>query len=126
MGWRIIVAKFAWREARRRVPNYSGRRHRRHFNRSAAEDSASCKITELQRCDRCLNIVHRHVARNVRVTDFRRNHKSNLAAEKFLIMRDGLDDFLAIDPGWQLLAGHIVFLAILAVRPQGLFPKVSG
>jgi branched-chain amino acid transport system permease protein len=31
-----------------------------------------------------------------------------------------------IDPGWQLLAGHIVFLAILAVRPQGLFPKVSG
>jgi len=31
-----------------------------------------------------------------------------------------------IDPGWQLLAGHIVFLAILAFRPQGLFPKVSG
>jgi branched-chain amino acid transport system permease protein len=31
-----------------------------------------------------------------------------------------------IDPGWQLLAGHLVFLAILAVRPQGLFPKVSG
>jgi len=31
-----------------------------------------------------------------------------------------------IDPGWQLLAGHIVFLVILAVRPQGLFPKVSG
>ena len=30
-----------------------------------------------------------------------------------------------IDPGWQLLA-DIVFLAILAVRPQGLFPKVSG
>jgi branched-chain amino acid transport system permease protein len=31
-----------------------------------------------------------------------------------------------IDPGWQLLAGHIVFLAILAVRPQGLFTRVSG
>ena len=31
-----------------------------------------------------------------------------------------------IDPGWQLLAGHIVFLIILAIRPQGLFPKVSG
>jgi branched-chain amino acid transport system permease protein len=31
-----------------------------------------------------------------------------------------------IDPGWQLLAGHIVFLGILAIRPQGLFPKVSG
>jgi branched-chain amino acid transport system permease protein len=31
-----------------------------------------------------------------------------------------------IDPGWQLLAGHIVVLAILTVRPQGLFPRVSG
>ena len=31
-----------------------------------------------------------------------------------------------IDPGWQLLAGHLAFLAILVVRPQGLFPKVSG
>jgi branched-chain amino acid transport system permease protein len=31
-----------------------------------------------------------------------------------------------IDPGWQLLAGHLVFLVILAVRPQGLFPKVQG
>jgi len=31
-----------------------------------------------------------------------------------------------IDPGWQLLSGHIVFLLILAVRPNGLFPKVTG
>ena len=31
-----------------------------------------------------------------------------------------------LDPGWQLLAGHIVFLVILGLRPQGLFPKVSG
>jgi branched-chain amino acid transport system permease protein len=31
-----------------------------------------------------------------------------------------------IDPGWQLLAGHLVFLVIVALRPQGLFPKVSG
>ena len=31
-----------------------------------------------------------------------------------------------IDPGWQVLAGHIVFLLILAVRPNGLFPRVSG
>jgi len=31
-----------------------------------------------------------------------------------------------IDPGWQLLAGHLVFLIILAVRPEGLFPKVPG
>jgi branched-chain amino acid transport system permease protein len=31
-----------------------------------------------------------------------------------------------IDPGWQVLAGHIAFLVVLAVRPQGLFPKVHG
>lgn len=31
-----------------------------------------------------------------------------------------------IDPGWQLLAGHIAFLLILAVKPNGLFPRVSG
>src|SRR6201988_3073883 len=31
-----------------------------------------------------------------------------------------------IDPGWQLLAGHIAFLIVLAVRPEGLFPKVQG
>ena len=30
-----------------------------------------------------------------------------------------------IDPGWQLLAGHLAFLIILAVRPEGLFPKVQ-
>lgn len=30
-----------------------------------------------------------------------------------------------IDPAYQALAGHLVFLAILLVRPQGLFPKVS-
>ena len=29
-----------------------------------------------------------------------------------------------LDPGWQILAGHIAFLLVLAVRPQGLFPKV--
>src|SRR5579863_1835786 len=29
-----------------------------------------------------------------------------------------------ISPGWQILAGHIAFLVVLAVRPQGLFPKV--
>jgi branched-chain amino acid transport system permease protein len=31
-----------------------------------------------------------------------------------------------IDPGWQLLAGHIAFLIVLALRPEGLFPKVQG
>ena len=30
-----------------------------------------------------------------------------------------------IDPGWQLLAGHIAFLVILALRPNGLFPKID-
>jgi len=29
-----------------------------------------------------------------------------------------------LNPGWQILAGHIAFLLVLAVRPQGLFPKV--
>jgi branched-chain amino acid transport system permease protein len=31
-----------------------------------------------------------------------------------------------INPGWQLLAGHLAFLVILAARPEGLFPKVQG
>jgi branched-chain amino acid transport system permease protein len=31
-----------------------------------------------------------------------------------------------IDPGWQILAGHIAFLIVLAIRPQGLFPRISG
>jgi branched-chain amino acid transport system permease protein len=30
-----------------------------------------------------------------------------------------------IDPGWQVLAGHIAFLLVLAVRPRGLFPRIS-
>ncbi len=30
-----------------------------------------------------------------------------------------------IDPGWQLLAGHIAFLIILAIRPRGLFPRID-
>ena len=29
-----------------------------------------------------------------------------------------------LDPGWQILTGHLTFLAVLAIRPQGLFPKV--
>jgi len=31
-----------------------------------------------------------------------------------------------INPGWQLLAGHIAFLVVLAVRPKGLFPRIEG
>ena len=30
-----------------------------------------------------------------------------------------------IDPGWQLLAGHVAFLVVLALRPNGLFPRVE-
>lgn len=30
-----------------------------------------------------------------------------------------------IDPGWQLLAGHIAFLVVLAIRPNGLFPRIE-
>ena len=28
-----------------------------------------------------------------------------------------------IEPGWSLLLGHLVFLAVLVARPTGLFPK---
>jgi len=29
-----------------------------------------------------------------------------------------------IDPGWQILAGHLAFLLVLLLRPRGLFPRV--
>jgi branched-chain amino acid transport system permease protein len=31
-----------------------------------------------------------------------------------------------IDPGWGIWFGHLVFLAVLVVRPQGLFPRTRG
>ncbi len=31
-----------------------------------------------------------------------------------------------LDPGWGIWCGHIVFLALLVLRPQGLFPKTRG
>jgi branched-chain amino acid transport system permease protein len=31
-----------------------------------------------------------------------------------------------INPGWQLLAGHLTFLVILTIRPRGLFPRMTG
>lgn len=31
-----------------------------------------------------------------------------------------------IDPGWGIWLGHLMFLAVLLVRPQGLFPKTRG
>ena len=30
-----------------------------------------------------------------------------------------------IDPEWQILAGHLAFLVVLAVRPRGLFPRAQ-
>ncbi len=30
-----------------------------------------------------------------------------------------------IDPGWGILIGHLVFLAMLIVKPNGLFPKTK-
>lgn len=30
------------------------------------------------------------------------------------------------DPGWGIWFGHIVFLTVLVLRPQGLFPKTRG
>ena len=29
----------------------------------------------------------------------------------------------AINPEWQILAGHVAFLLVLVVRPRGLFPR---
>ena len=31
-----------------------------------------------------------------------------------------------VDPGWGIWFGHLMFLAVLVVRPQGLFPKTRG
>ncbi|MDR1968244.1 MAG: branched-chain amino acid ABC transporter permease [Burkholderiaceae bacterium] len=31
-----------------------------------------------------------------------------------------------LDPGWGIWVGHLVFLLVLVVRPQGLFPKTRG
>lgn len=31
-----------------------------------------------------------------------------------------------IDPGWGIWFGHLMFLAVLLVRPQGLFPKTRS
>lgn len=31
-----------------------------------------------------------------------------------------------IDPGWGIWSGHLMFIAVLVVRPQGLFPKTRG
>lgn len=30
-----------------------------------------------------------------------------------------------IDPEWQILSGHLAFLAVLALRPRGLFPRAT-
>lgn len=30
-----------------------------------------------------------------------------------------------IDPGWGILAGHIVFIIVLMIKPNGLFPKTK-
>ena len=30
---------------------------------------------------------------------------------------------LKVDPGWGILAGHLAFLLVLVVRPNGLFPR---
>jgi len=32
----------------------------------------------------------------------------------------------AINPGWQVLAGHLAFLAVLLLAPRGLFPRTAA
>ncbi|HHN67318.1 MAG TPA: branched-chain amino acid ABC transporter permease [Thermopetrobacter sp.] len=48
-----------------------------------------------------------------------RNLWGTLAGGMILGIAQGIG--ARIDPGWQLLAGHLVFLLVLAVRPRGLF-----
>jgi len=31
----------------------------------------------------------------------------------------------AINPEWQILAGHVAFLVVLLIRPRGLFPRAQ-
>jgi len=31
----------------------------------------------------------------------------------------------ALDPGWEILAGHLAFLLVLVIRPRGLFPRLA-
>ena len=31
-----------------------------------------------------------------------------------------------LDPGWGIWGGHLMFLVVLVLRPQGLFPKTRG
>jgi branched-chain amino acid transport system permease protein len=31
----------------------------------------------------------------------------------------------AINPEWQILAGHLAFLIVLVLRPRGLFPRAA-
>jgi branched-chain amino acid transport system permease protein len=31
----------------------------------------------------------------------------------------------AINPEWQILAGHLAFLLVLVLRPHGLFPRTA-
>lgn len=31
-----------------------------------------------------------------------------------------------VSPGWQILAGHLVFFLVLALKPRGLFPRMDG
>src|SRR4029453_11052093 len=111
MGWRNIAAKFACRsflwgaQAASLHPSAACRRKFfQEFFGLAAEASrlAGLRSPELKLPNRCPNIIHRYVARNVRFTDFRRDHKSNFAGGKFFIVRNRVDDFLAIDLGRQL------------------------
>jgi len=30
-----------------------------------------------------------------------------------------------INPEWQILAGHLAFLAVVLLRPRGLFPRAE-
>ena len=41
----------------------------------------------------------------------------------FFAAGEFLSKEFALNPGWGILAGHLVFLAVLLVRPTGIFAR---
>ena len=75
-------------------------------------------------------IRSRFSSQNSKFWSFRRKTRLALSyllqypfQEFWSVVFQEFEEALKINPGYQILAGHIVFLAILTFRPQGFFPK---
>jgi branched-chain amino acid transport system permease protein len=60
----------------------------------------------------------------IRGGDHRRPRQSMGDARRGILLEVAQGVGAHIDPGWQVLAGHFAFLIVLALRPEGLFPKI--